>query len=209
MAVATDMIPDYPVHFDVERPTSQSRLTNFPLGIGIMIRYIILIPNFIVLYFLGIVALLLHFIATFAILFTGKYPAGMYNFVSGYIRWSANVTSYLTSLHDKYPPFSTDQQAGYPLTLELTYPETSSRLLNFPLLGFVIKELLLIPHLIVLVFLGLISYVVLFIAQFAILFTGAYPEGMHKFVVGVTRWGIRVQCYFLGMTDKYPPFSTN
>ncbi len=211
MAVATTMgdAPDYPASYNIERPEKQSRLTNFPLGIGSFIRYILLIPQFIVLYFLYIVALLLHLVATFAILFTGTYPRGMYNFVAGYIRWAANVGGYLNSLYDKYPPFSTDAQQGYPLIFDVAYPASSSRLLNFPFLGIVIKAILLIPHYLVLIFLALAAFIVVFIAQFAILFTGSFPAGMHKFVTGVMRWSIRLQCYLLGLSDKYPPFSTN
>jgi hypothetical protein len=192
----------------VERPASQSRLTNFPLGIGTLIRYILLIPHIVVLYFVTLIAYILYFLATFGILFTGKYPRGMFNFVVGFMRWSANVGAYLNSLIDKYPPFSTEAQE-YPVSLEVDYPETSSRLLNFPILGITIKELLLIPHLIVLIFLFVAVFVVVFIAKFAILFSGSFPEGMHRFVVGVTRWQMRISAYMLGLTDKYPPFSMN
>ena len=90
-------------------------------------RIFLLIPHLIVLYLVNLIAYLLYFIATFAILFTGKYPEGMFNFVVGSMRWGANVGAYLNSLMDKYPPFSTDAQA-YPVSLEADYPESSSRL---------------------------------------------------------------------------------
>ena len=90
----------YPVTFDIDRPATQSRLTNFPLFIGFFIRAILLIPQYIVLYFIGIVAMILYFIATFAILFSGKYPDGLYNFVANYVRWNANYNGYLLSLYD-------------------------------------------------------------------------------------------------------------
>ncbi len=52
------------------------------------------------------------------------------------------------------------------------------------------------------------ALVVVFIAQFAILFTGSFPEGMHSFVVGVYRWwDSRINAYVYGLTDSYPPFS--
>ena len=204
----TSDAPDYPVRFDVARPASQSRLTNFPLGIGFFIRAILLIPHFIILYFLQLVATLIYFIATFAILFTGKYPEGMFNFFVGYMRWSANIYGYLLSLLDRYPPFSLDEQVDYPLTFQAAYPERSSRLLNFPLfIGLVVKFILLIPHLIIVGFLYMAAVIVVFVAQFAILFTGSFPEGMHGFVVGVGRWYNRITAYAFGLTDKYPPFS--
>jgi hypothetical protein len=199
----------YPVGYDVERPPSQSRLTNFPLGIGLFIRAILLIPQFIVLYFIGLVASILYFIATFAILFTGKYPEGMFSFIAGYVRWNANIGGYLLSLYDKYPPFSGDQQADYPLKVVVDYPATSSRLLNCPLfIGMFIRVILLIPHLVILSFLGIAEFIVVFIAQFAILFSGSFPDGLHSFAVGVSRWSTRLSAYLFGLTDRYPPFST-
>ncbi len=205
--MANDSIA-YPVRFDVERPPSQSRLTNFPLGIGSFIRVILLIPHLAILYFFQIAASLVYFIACFAILFTGRYPRGLYNFFVGYTRWNANVYGYLGHLYDKYPPFSMDTVAGYPLNLTYDYPETLSRWLNFPFfIGLFIKLILTIPHLIIIAFLGIAAIIVVFIADFAILFTGSFPAGMHSFVVGVGRWYIRLNAYTYGLTDKYPPFS--
>lgn len=199
--------PAYPVTLTVQRPEKQSRLLNFPLGIGFFIRYILLIPHLIILAFFGALASLVYFIATFAILFTGRYPQGLYNLVVSYMRWSAYTGGYIVSLYDKYPPFSGEVNPEYPLQFSVVYPEKSSRLLNFPFFGLLIKYFLLIPHIIVLLFLGLISYLILFIAMFAILFTGSFPAGMHGYVTGVTRWSTRVNAYMNGMTDKYPPFS--
>lgn len=197
----------YPVTFEVRRPDSQSRLTNFPFFIGMFIREILLIPHIIILYFLALVGGIVYLIATFAILFTGRYPQGLFNFFVGYTRWTNNIYSYIVGLHDKYPPFSMEAQPDYPLSFSVEYPGQLSRILNFPFIGQFIKAILLIPHLIVLMFLILVAFVVLFIAQFAILFTGSFPEGMHKFVVGVGRWSTRVNAYFYALTDKYPPFS--
>jgi hypothetical protein len=203
-----EMAP-YPVQFEIARDATQSRLTNFPLGIGTFIRSILLIPHLIILYFLGLVAAIIYFIAGFVILFTGNYSSGLFNFYVGYLRWSSNVYGYFASLYDKYPPFSMDAQE-YPLKLTIDYPSSLSRLLNLPFyIGFFIKAILAIPHLIIVFFLVLAAIVVVFIAQFAILFSGSFPEGMHRFVVGVGRWSTRVNAYIYSLTDKYPPFSLN
>jgi Domain of unknown function (DUF4389) len=208
MTTATgETTPSFPVHFEVQRPANQSRLTNFPLGIGMFIRAILLIPHFIILYFLQIVATVLYFLATIAILFTGHYPRGLFNFYVGYTRWNANIYGYLLSAYDNYPPFGLDQQPEYPLSFSVEYPEKHSRLLNFPILGLFIKLLLLIPHFIIVYFLILVAFIVLFIAHFAILFTGSFPAGMHKFMIGVGRWTIRLNAYAYALTDQYPPFS--
>lgn len=201
--------PGYPITFDIDRPATQSRLTNFPLGIGLFIRSILLIPHIIILYFLAIVAFIVYLIAGFAILFTGAYPQSFYNFVAIYIRWNANVSGYLLSLYDKYPPFSGDQQTGYPLSFAVEYPATSSRLLNFPLFGYYLRALLLIPHFFIILALGIAEFLIVFVAQFAILFSGSFPAGMHRFAVGVNRWSTRLTAYLFGLTDRYPPFSTS
>jgi uncharacterized membrane protein len=208
-AATGDSPSEYPVTLEVQRSETQSRLTNFPLGIGTTIRSFLLIPHFVILYFLQIAADIVFFIATFAILFTGRYPRGLFNFYVGYTRWNANMTGYLVSAYDKYPGFTMESQADYPLSFEVEYPESLSRILNFPILGLIIKFILLIPHLIVVSFLMLVAMIVLFIAQFAILFTGSFPEGMHRFMIGVGRWSMRVNAYAYALTDKYPPFSLN
>lgn len=97
---------------------------------------------------------------------------------------------------------------AYPIALTVVYPERSSRLLALSsILFFFPKMLLLVPHLIVLWVLSLAVSVVWLISQFAVLFTGRYPKGFFDFVVGFTRWQVRLNGYFMGLTDKYPPFS--
>jgi hypothetical protein len=91
--------------------------------------------------------------------------------------------------------------AGYPVTYGVEYPAELSRWLIF------VKWLLAIPHYIVLVFLIVGAVVCAIIAWFAILFTGRYPRGLFKYIVGVMRWTYRVTAYTLLLnTDKYPPF---
>ncbi len=78
----------------------------------------------------------------------------------------------------------------------------------FSIPWFLAQYLLLIPVLIVLIFVGIAGFVVAWIAQWAILFTGYYQRGMHDFVAGTLRWNLRSQAYLFGLTDRYPPFST-
>jgi hypothetical protein len=186
---------DYPVRFDIEYPEGLSRWKIF-------VKWILAIPHFIIVYLLQAVAGVLVIIAFFAILFTKKWPRGLFDFTVQIERWTSNVYAYaLTLQRDEYPPFGGD--AGqYPLTLEIDYDDNLSRWMIF------VKWLLAIPHLIVLAFLEIAAIVVVWIGFFAILFTGRYPRGMFDFVVGVTRWYWRVNAYaFLLMTDRYPPFS--
>jgi len=186
--------PDYPVRYDVEYPEGLSRWKIF-------LKWLFAIPQFIVLYLLGIVLSVMVFIAFFSILFTKKWPRGMFDFAVQIQRWTSNVATYVLLERDEYPPFS-GEAGEYPLTYEVDYNVTLSRWKIF------LKWLFAIPHWILLVFLGIAAYVVVIIAFFAILFTGQYPRGMFDFNVGVFRWYQRVYAYsYLLMTDRYPPFS--
>ena len=95
---------------------------------------------------------------------------------------------------------------AYPVNLSVEYPEKLSRgiLLLKVFLGWLYVG---IPHGIMLVLYEIGVAVVTFIAFWAILFTGKYPKGMHNFVVGYLRWGIRVSSYLFLLHDEYPPFS--
>jgi hypothetical protein len=91
------------VHLDYDYPDAAHDLNRWlPL-----VKWLLAIPHYIVLIFLWIAAIVVVIIAWFAILFTGRYPRGMFDFVEGVIRWSNRVTGYAFSLvTDRYPPFS-------------------------------------------------------------------------------------------------------
>ncbi len=165
------------------------------------------IPHGIILGLYQVAASVVLFIAFWAILFTGKFPRGMYGFIVGYMRWTYNLTSYYTYLlRDEYPPFSGEQKEGYPITLTVDYPDKLSRgvLLLKVLFGWLYVG---IPHGICLVLYGIAVSIVVFIAFWAILFTAKYPRGMFDFVVGFVRWGSNVAAYLNLLRDEYPPFS--
>ena len=91
--------------------------------------------------------------------------------------------------------------------LEIDYPDVKRDLNRWlPL----VKWFLAIPHVIVLLVLVMLALFAVAIAWFAILVTGRYPRSLFDFVVGVSRWALRVEAYaFLFVTDRYPPFSLN
>jgi hypothetical protein len=135
------------------------------------------------------------------IIFTQTYPRWWFDFSRELARFGARVGAYFTLLTDQYPSV-VDEQAVH---LEIDYPDVKSDLNRWMPL---IKWLLAIPHYIVLGFLMIGAIFAVVIAWFAIIFTGKYPEGLFNYVVGVFRWGLRVQAYaFLLVTDQYPPFS--
>ena len=142
------------------------------------------------------------FLATLLmLLFRQKYPRWWFDWNLEVTRFTARVGVYLGLLRDEYP--STDEQQA--VHLDLDYPDAAHDLNRFlPL----VKWILAIPHYIVLIVLSVAAIVVTVIAWFAIIFTARYPRGMFEFVVGVARWGVRVNAYaWLLTTDRYPPFS--
>lgn len=135
------------------------------------------------------------------IVFRMRYPRWWFDFARELTRFSARVVAYLALLTDRYPSTVEEQSVH----LEIDYPDVERDLNRWlPL----VKWILAIPHYIVLVVLVAAAVIAILIAWFAILFTGRYPRALFDFVVGVGRWGLRVEAYaFLLVTDTYPPFS--
>jgi uncharacterized protein DUF4389 len=188
-----------------------------------VVKWILAIPHYVVLVFLWIAFFVLTIVAFFAILVTGRYPRGIFDFNLGVLRWTWRVGfySYAALGTDRYPPFTLGPEPDYPATLDVEYPERLSR-------GLVLVKwwLLAIPQYIIVGFLlgggggaaeasgehwawgagpGLIGVLVLF-AGVALLFRSRYPLGIFDFVLGLDRWVARVAAYAGLMTDAYPPF---
>ncbi len=184
----------YPVRFDVQYPGKLSRLST-------LFRLILVVPQLLIAYALSTVAGVITIIAWFAILFTGRYPPGLFNMVVGFNRWTANVYAYLALLRDEYPPFSMDP-GHYPVVYEVDYPARLSRLLIF------VKWILVFVHQFLIWVLTSIAVLLLVISWFAILITGRYPRAFFDFNSGLMRWYLRVGAYTALLRDEFPPYST-
>ncbi len=188
-----------------------------------IVKWVLAIPHYIVLAFLWIAFVLTTVVVFFAILFTGRYPRGIFDFNVGVMRWTWRVLfySYDALGTDRYPPFSLKDDPEYPARFDVEYPESLSR-------GLVLVKwwLLAIPQYVVVAIFaggawasasgngstwaylangGLIGVLVL-ISAIVLLFTGRYPRSIFDFVIGMNRWCYRVAAYATLMTDAYPPF---
>ena len=201
---ATTRTPSYPVTLDgrIDEPLSRWLW---------LVKWLLAIPHFIVLAFLWLAFIVVMVIAFFAILFTGRYPRGLFGFNVGVLRWTWRVSFYSYSANgtDRYPPFSLAEEPDYPATLDIPHPEHLSR-------GLVLVKwwLLAIPHLVIIAIFaseaqvtggGLIGVLVLVSAVY-LLVTGRPFRETFDFILAMNRWVYRVIAYVTLIRDEYPPF---
>jgi hypothetical protein len=186
----------YPISYAADPALEgRNRLTSF-------FRYIVAIPWLIVAYVYGIVAEIAAIIAWFAIVFTGRYPEGLYNFNAGYLRMSSRTNSYLYLLTDEFPPFGGEEAPNYPVRIGVPAPLGQYNRLKTGL-----RLIIGIPVILLAIVQAIILYVVSIIAWFVILFTGKLGEGLFNPMRSAMAYLTRASGYFLLITEDYPPFS--
>jgi hypothetical protein len=185
---------DYPVRLSVAYEEPLNRF--LPL-----VKWLLLLPHYLALFLLAIGASLAAIAAFFIVLFTGRYPRGIFEFIVGVMRWALRVNAYYYLMTDAYPPFSLNPEPGYPAQLEFDYPEDGVDRWR-PL----VHWLLAIPYLIVASVISYIAQILVFFAFFAILFTRRFPKGMFEIVEVSLRWLFRGSAYAGFMTTRYPPW---
>ena len=203
---------DYPVQFSVDYPDQPlSRLTT-------LFRLIMVIPIIIVVALIpgfvnsgqasgsdqaAISIPLLWLPLVLMLLFRRKYPRWWFDWNLELSRFVYRIEVYFMALRDEYP--STDEHQAVHFDIE--YPNAETDLNRWlPL----VKWLLAIPHYIVLVVLSILAFVAVVLGWIMVVVTAQYPRALFDFIVGVIRYGARVQAYaFMLATDRYPPFSLN
>jgi hypothetical protein len=185
---------DYPLRLEIDHQEEYRRF--MPL-----VKWLLAIPHYIVLFVLVIGAFFALIAAFFAVLVTGRYPRGLWNYLIGVLRWATRVNAYLNLLVDPYPPFSLEDDPNYPTRVVAEYPEDGVARWR-PLVAW----LLAIPYLFVAAILLYLAGVLVFFAFFTILFAKKFPKGMFDIVVVAHRWQLRGYAYSGWLVTRYPPW---
>jgi Domain of unknown function (DUF4389) len=184
----------YPIHFDVEYRPRQSRLTTF-------FRPFLVIPHVLAVAGWGIATEITVVLAWFAIVVTGRYPRGMFDFVSDYLAYASRVSCYAYLLTDRFPPFGGGSPGdGHPVQVSVDRPLRLSRLTTF------FRLITVIPaYLVLLVFVYVMPLLTVFV-WFVVIFLGRLPQGLFEVMEMPQRYQLRVSGYLFLLTDAYPWF---
>jgi len=178
-----------------------------------LVKWFLLIPHFLILIFLWVAFILTTIAAFFVILFTGRYPRGIFDFNLGVLRWTWRVAfySYSALATDRYPPFSRAEEPDYPARLYIDYPEWQRK--GLPLIGW---WLLGLPQYGIAAVVagggigweggpGVVGTLMVVVAVL-LLFKNHYRQDVFDVAMGFNRWAMRVCVYGVLMTPVYPPF---
>jgi hypothetical protein len=196
----------YPVQLTVTDARDLNRLWGVPC-FGILARFILAIPQFLVLIILGLGMYVVMALGWIPILLLGRVPRIQAAWIKETIHRSMRILAYTYFLFPGgYPPFGPGSPNPVELTINLD-GRSMSRLWGVPFFGFFVRYVVTIPHLIVLWILFLIGFVLEIILWIPILLLGRYPGWAIALYGGLLRYSARVEAYLLLLPVPYPPFS--
>ena len=178
-----------PIAVGIAPAVPQSRLT-------VLVRLLLAIPHFIVLYFVFIAVAVVAFIGWWGALFTGRLPQFAADFLTGALRWQTRVQGYAYLLTDQYPPFGFGD-TDYPVRVA-TRPGRLNRLAVF------FRLILLIPVFILTALLGYGIVGAGVVIWLIVLVRGSMPESLQQSVGAVLRFSARTYGFYFMLTSEYP-----
>jgi len=196
--------PGYPVRVTFDRNQPINRFWGIPI-FGLILRWLILLPHFLILMVLGIVSGLSVLVTWIPILFSGRFPVWALDLYELTYRWFTRVSAYFLLMTDVYPPFSGDPP--YPVDLTVDAPREINRLWGIPFIGLWLRGLLTIPQAIVIFILGVGIFFAMFVIWLPVLVNGRFPQLGYDLFGGYLRLSARASIWTLLVPVPYPPIS--
>ncbi len=184
----------YPVTFEMDYVQRRSRLTTF-------FRYLLAIPHFFFATIYGLAFFIVLVIAWLSLLVTARWPAGLYNFACGFLRYTGRLSAYLCLGVDKYPPFGGAEDDSYPVRVRI-----APALDHYSRLKVLFRFIYAILAVVIRYALGIVIGVVSFLSWFAIVITGRQPAGLQNALNFSLNYTIKADALMFYITETYPPF---
>ena len=185
----------YPISYEMAYQDRHSRLTT-------LFRLILAIPSSLFVAIYTLVAEIAIVLAWIALVFTAKYPRGLYNFISGWLRAASRLAAYEFLLTDEYPPFTGQQMPDYPLQINIAPPQE-----RYSQVKVFFRIIIGIPIFVMQYLFSIWAQLMAIAAWFVIIVTGKLPYGLYEQQVLAEQYRARATAYFALLTDFYPPIS--
>jgi hypothetical protein len=167
----------------------------------LLFRPLLAIPHLLWAVLYGLGAGLLHVLAFWAIVFTGRHPKALWDMLLRYFSYLVRLQAWMLWLTDRYPPFTGATASGHPVAVRIAYPERMSRA------TVVFRMLLLFPHLFFFIGYSFVCAFVQFLTWWTILFIGRMAAWQYRYITAYCLYTLRLNAYMLLLVDEYPPFN--
>jgi hypothetical protein len=190
-------VSTYPVTFEADYVERRSRLTTF-------FRLLLVIPHLLIVAFWGLAVFFGVIVAWFALLFTGRWPLGLYMFTANFLKYFTRVSGYCWLLTDPYPPFPSgvNDDPDYPVRLNVAAPQA-----EYSRLKVLLRIFYIIPAYLIVYVLGIVLDLVGIVSWFVIVITGKQPKGLQDVIRLCVSYTSRAYALMLLVTETYPPFT--
>jgi hypothetical protein len=186
------VLTSYPVRFEMDFVERRSRLTTF-------FRSLLAIPHFFFAAIYGLAFYVVYVIAWFALMFTGRWPSGLYEFACGFLRYISRLSAYMYLGVDQYPPFSGAPDDTYPVRVHI-----AAALPRYSRVKVFFRTLYAILALVIRYALGIVINCVALLSWFAIVITGRQPAALQNALSFSLSYTTRADGLIFLITETYP-----